>query len=415
MSAYHPIKKKASTHLHKGSLRERFALDSIGLEAEFVLLVDGRPVDPAKVFGSPGGFVRQPLMHRTGTSYHIPTGGAMYFDTGVIEVVTPVIEIDGGCAARAGRSLWEGIHFLREELDAWERRSGRDARLRGFSAHYNISFNAPPEARRGSRSVEKLARLLSYIIPPPVMLLAANRESTGIGVRPRGDRVEVTADFTPSAALTIATATLITGITREVMTWPSFELDMLEKEDIPVIQGYAPIPHTSRQGWLARYTCYPRNPFHAPVDDPCWSVRGGDVLSMREIAGRTERRFRSSIRKVSDPFTLRLIDAIVKDGAPVLLDLPERPAEYDDVGRLCSWSDLFPEKALSRSRYERILIRAIRGVPLPIKGRSYKPVGMRGWSRVVFRRDDGSLHVFSVDGLRPHLRSWERATPPDQR
>ncbi len=29
------------------------------------------------------------------------------------------------------------------------------------------------------------------------MLVGANRRSTGIGVRPRGNRIEITADFTP--------------------------------------------------------------------------------------------------------------------------------------------------------------------------------------------------------------------------
>src|SRR5205814_1630727 len=82
------------------------------------------------------------------------------------------------------------------------------------------------------------AYLLAHILPVPVMLLAANRQSTGIGVRPRGDRIEITADFTPDAPLMIATATLIVGIVREVMRWPSYEIATLENTDIPVIRGF---------------------------------------------------------------------------------------------------------------------------------------------------------------------------------
>ena len=157
-------------------------------------------------------------MHRTGRSYHLPTGGAVYFDTGVIEIATPVIEIDKGCAARAGRSLWESICFLRGELDAWEERDGHAVHLSGFSTHYNVSFERSAARARGAIAPSsKLAMLLTYILPVPVMLLAANRRSTGIGARPRGDRIEITADFTPDAALMIATATLIVGIAREVM------------------------------------------------------------------------------------------------------------------------------------------------------------------------------------------------------
>ena len=201
----------------------------MGMEAEFSVLVDGEPTRPEDVFGSPRAFVRGNMMHRQGTSYHLPTGGAVYFDTGVIEVATPVIEIERGAAARAGRSLWESILYLREELDHWESRTGREIRLTGFSTHYNVSFELPLHEQGRSRTVRKLALLLSYILPAPVMLLATNKRSTGVGVRPRGDRIEITVDFTPSASLMIATGTLIVGIVREVMTWPSFELDMLEQ------------------------------------------------------------------------------------------------------------------------------------------------------------------------------------------
>ncbi|HEX8903514.1 MAG TPA: hypothetical protein VF771_01590, partial [Longimicrobiaceae bacterium] len=271
--------KKEDYATKSGEARQaRLRLAAVGMEAEFQVAVDGELARPEDVFGDPRAFVRGELMHRKGTSYHLPTGGAVYFDTGVIEVATPVIEIERGCAARAGRSLWEAILYVRRELDAWEERTGRDVRLIGFSTHYNVSFALPRHRRGRNRTVQKLALLLSYILPVPVMLMAANRRSTGIGVRPRGDRIEITADFTPSASLMIATATLITGIVREVMTWPSFELDVLEQTDIPVIAGYAPIPHTSRKGWLAKLTCFQCNPFEADVDRPMWETTDGRRL-----------------------------------------------------------------------------------------------------------------------------------------
>src|SRR6266511_3439541 len=76
---------------------------AVGLEAEFTLVVDDRPVRPEALFGDPRGFIRAPLMHRTGTSYHLPNSAAVYFDTGVIEIATPAIELERGCMARAGR------------------------------------------------------------------------------------------------------------------------------------------------------------------------------------------------------------------------------------------------------------------------------------------------------------------------
>ena len=391
--------------------QDQLQLAAMGLEAEFSVFIDEEQVKPEDVFHDPRTFLGRNLMHRRGTSYHLPTGGAVYFDTGVIEIATPVIEIEKGCAARAGRSLWEGIRAVRDGLDQWERRRKHHVRLAGFSTHYNISFELPAEERGESRTVEKLALLLAYILPVPVMVLAANRKSTGIGVRPRGDRIEITADFTPDAALMIATATLITGIVRAVMTWPSFELSELERHEIPVIDHFRPIPHTSRKGWLARYDCYPKNPFACDINRAEWRTRTGDVHSLRQMAGIITRKFWRSVRRISDPFTFRLIGSVIRGRAPSLLELPERPPEYEDVGRLCTWDELFPPAELSRSRYERVLIHAISGQKLKLFGRWYTPTGMRGWSQVVFRRDGAqSRHFFSIDYLLRHLRDWEK--PP---
>jgi hypothetical protein len=385
------------------------SLAAIGLEAEFVVVMDGAPVRPEDVFGSPRRIVRGQLMHRTGRSYHLPTGSAVYFDTGVIELATPMIEIEHGCAARAGRSLWESILFLRRELDHWQARSERDVKLVGFSTHYNVSFDVPAGERRAGRTVGQLALLLTYLLPAPVMLLAANRQSTGIGVRPRGNRIEVTADFTPDAALMIATATVIVGIVREVMSWPSYDLSELHRANLPVFREFAPAPHSSRKGWVARHSCFPRNPFASHVDEDRWDVYSGDSLSLREIAGRITKQFWPAIKRYADPFTLRLIGGVMAGRTPSLLELADRPPSYESVGQLCAWDDLFPEHELPRSRYERVLIRAIHGDRLHLgQGEWYKPTGMRGWSHVIFRRErDHSKHVFSLDYLLRHLDDWE--------
>ena len=93
MSTEVEVKKKAETGQNKLGDRAgtRLQLAAIGMEAEFQVAVDGELVRPEDVFGDPRAFVRGDLMHRTGTSYHLPTGSAVYFDTGVIEVATPII------------------------------------------------------------------------------------------------------------------------------------------------------------------------------------------------------------------------------------------------------------------------------------------------------------------------------------
>jgi hypothetical protein len=394
--------------LEQPSAPERLRLAAMGIEAECSLMLDDEPTRPEALFGSPRDFIRGELMHRQGTSYHLPTGGAVYFDTGVIEVATPVFEIERGCAARAGRSLWEALQFIRGELDAWDASHGRKTRLVGFSTHYNVSFELPPGEPANGRTIEQLALLLTYILPAPVMLLATNRRSTGVGVRPRKDRIEITSDFTPSPPLMIATAALIVGVVREVMKWPSYELAELARHDIPVIGGFSPMPHTSRKGWLARFTCYPENPFTCDIDSEMWRTQRHGELSLRGIAGRTVHHFLRPIRRICDPFTFRLIGAVMGGRSPSLLDLEDRPEEYEDVGKLCSWDGQFPPAQLARSRYERVVIRAVSGQQLRMNGQRLRPVGMSGWSAIVFRRDDNRREVIAIDDLIAHLDAWER-------
>src|SRR5438094_3634968 len=143
----------------------------IGLEAEFNLLINGRRQRPEKVFGDPSRLVRRKMIPRIGKSFQLPSGGAIYFDTGVIEVATPIIELERGCCYRATRLLWEQIRYLRTELDHWSKRHGRKCRLQGFSTHYNFSF--PDARKKKSRNATMLAFLLSYHLSVPVVVISA--------------------------------------------------------------------------------------------------------------------------------------------------------------------------------------------------------------------------------------------------
>src|SRR5918911_4040401 len=193
------------------------------------------------------------------------------------------------------------------------------------------------------------------------------------------------------------------------MTWPTYRLSELRGRDIPVMREFRPVPHSTRKGWTMRYDTFHRNPFQADIDAPVWATTGGQMLSLREIAGRITRYFWPAIKRVADPFTLRLIGSVMRGRSPSLLELADRPPEYEDVGRLCSWDELFPAQQLARSRYERVLIRAISGQTLRLGRRRLKPVGMRGWSAVVFRGlDDGQRTIIPIDDLVRHLGNWER-------
>jgi hypothetical protein len=385
------------------------SLAAIGFEAEFAVVINGEQVKPEDVFKSPANIVRAPMMHRQGKSYHLPTGGAIYFDTGVIEIATSMIEIERGCAARAGRQLWESVDYLRGELDAWEHAHGQDVHLHGFSAHYNVSFDLPQHALRPWRTVDRLAVLLAHVIPVPVMLLATNRRSSGIGLRPRGNRIELTVDFTPDPALMIAAGTFIVAVAREVMKWPSYSLRRLKglEHELPVVRGFHMHKHTTRRGWVARHDSFPENPFTSNVDEVKWVTTGDETLSLREIGRRVVEYFRPSIEQMADQRSLDLIEGVVLGRAPSLLELEDRPPTYESVGRLVRWNRMFPERMLSRSRYEEVIMRAVRGEVLNIGGERLRPTGMRGWGQVVFRCDrDGSRRVLSLDQLLEHLPRW---------
>jgi hypothetical protein len=212
----------------------------IGMESEFNVWLDEKEIDPKPFWKHPSAFIDRPLLPREKSSLQLPTGGAVYFDRGVIEVVTPVIELAPNSTARMVRNLWEQIAFVRDQLTKWEKNHRHTVRLKAYSAHYNISYELPRRVQNRNRNIRKLALLLAYILPVPTMLVAANRRSTGIGVRPRGNRIEVTCDFTPDPGLMIASATLVVGIVRQVMMWPSYDLSQLETLPIPVIAGVVP-------------------------------------------------------------------------------------------------------------------------------------------------------------------------------
>ena len=445
------------TFPYRNSLR----MPVIGLEAEFKVFADGKEIIPEEFWRTPAGFIERPLLRRSTKASQLPTGGAVYFDGGVLEVVTPVIEIAPQCTARAVRSLWEQIEFVRDQLDRWESRNEKSIRLQAFSCHFNISYEVPREERNRDRTIQKLAFLLAHLLPVPAIVAGANRASTGLGVRPRRDRIEITFDFTPDPGLMAATAALIVGITRDVIGWPSYRLGELAARGIPSLAGFAPGIHATRNGWVARAFHFQRNPFTAPIDAVTWPASDGRAVSLRALALEIASSFADSIRRVSDPFGYRVLFSVLRGETPSLLDLDARPAAYDDVGRTVRWGSVIPElhnfatamhdepsdaprrrrqdveeklappwrgegtdrrthvtlppplqrresrdrravsastsPRLARSRYERVFLRLSTGKPLRIGRELLTPVGVKGWYHAVFRNASGDERLLSID------------------
>src|SRR6059036_3720994 len=351
----------------------------IGLEAEFNLFVNGRRRRPEKVFGDLSRLVRRRMIPRTGRSFQLPAGGAIYFDTGVIEVATPIVELERGCCYRATRLLWEQIRYLRAELDRWSKLHGRNCQLQGFSTHYNFSF---PHARKSkSRNATKLAYLLAHILPIPVVLLAANRQSSAVGVRPRKTRLEVTVDFTPDPALMLATCAFVAGAVETVLRWENFGLRQLSRNGIPCITPFVLRKHSSRRGWRVTGDSLGQNPFAADINAPLWKLRDGRVVSLRAIAVESLTPFRQQIQRISDLTTLQHIAAVFDGDARSLLDFSKRPEAYDDVGRVIDWGRRRMRR-WSRSKYEKIIHRVIAHEPMRIGQKRYRVDRMNGWDQV---------------------------------
>ncbi|HYI12170.1 MAG TPA: hypothetical protein VEK57_24160 [Thermoanaerobaculia bacterium] len=452
--------------------RNELLLPVIGLESEFKVYVDEQEVVPEEYWRAPSAFIDRPLLYRTSKSSQLPTGGAVYFDGGVLEVVTPVIEIASQCTARVVRSLWEQIGFIRDQLDRWEKRNAKRVRLEAYSCHFNISYELAREERNRNRTIQKLALLLAYLLPMPVIVTGANPRSSGMGVRPRRDRIEITLDFTPDPGLMAATTALIVGIVREVISWPSYRVEELEARGIPVLAGVTPGKHATRNGWVTRDFHFPRNPFKTKANDPVWKLRGGRTLSSRTIAREIATYFSDSIRQWSDPFSYRVLFAVLSGETPSLLDLEDRPPAYDDVGRDVSWGTTIPElqnfegamrdteesptrrrhadveeklappwrgevhdrrervtlparierrdaperrsaaaqtsPRLTRSSYERVFRQLGSGKRLQIGRELLTPVGVKGWYHAVFRNARGEERLLSIDDMLGYMDAWRQ-------
>src|SRR5207247_10562893 len=183
----------------------------------------------------------------------------------------------------------------------------------------------------------------------PVLLLAANRQSSAVGVRPRRTRIEVTADFTPDPALMLATCAFVAGAVQTVLRWEDFGLRQLERYGIPRITPFRLRKHSSRRGWRVTADSLGQNPFTSDINAPLWKLRDSRVLSLRAIAAETLKPFRRRIRRISDATTLEHVAAVFAGDARSLLDFEKRPDTYEDVGRTIDWGRR--ARRWSRSRY----------------------------------------------------------------
>jgi len=293
--------------------------------------------------------------------------------------------------------LWEQIRYLRRELDHWGKRHKCHCTLQGFSAHYNFSF--PSTQKSKLRNSTTLGYLLAHILPVPVILLATNRQSSAVGVRPRRNRIEVTVDFTADPALMLATCAFIAGVIETVLRWDDFRLRQLGRHGLPRIARFRLRRHSSRRGWRVTPDSLGRNPFVSNINEPLWKLRDGRTLSMRAIAAETLRPFRQRVRQISDSSTLEHINAVFAGDARSLLDFEKRPDAYDDVGHGIDWGRRRMRR-WPRSKYEKVIHRVIAHEPMRIGQKRYQVNRMNGWYEIEFREvGTRRRRTFNLDEL----------------
>jgi len=232
-----------------------------------------------------------------------------------------------------------------------------------------------------------------------VILLATNRQSSAVGVRPRGNRIEVTVDFTADPALMLATCAFIAGALETVLRWEDFRLRQLGRHRLPRIARFHLRKHSSRRGWRVTPDSLGQNPFTTDINESLWKLRDGRTLSLRAFAAETLRPFRQRIRQISDSRTLEHIAAVFTGDARSLLDFEKRPDAYDDVGHSIDWGRRRMRR-WSRSKYEKVIHRVIAREPMRIGQKRYEVDRMNGWYEIGFREvGTKRRRTFNLDEL----------------
>ena len=201
-------------------------------------------------------------------------------------------------------------------------------RLEAFSCHFNISYELPRDERNRNRTIQKLALLLAHLLPVPVIVAGANRRSTGLGVRPRRDRIEITLDFTPDPGSWPPPRRSSSASCARSSPGRRTASRSCAARGIPVVDGVTPGNTPRATAGSSRDFHFPRNPFttadrRAGVE----ADRRTHALDARHRPGDAAY-FAGSIRRWSDPFSYR--DPLLGPGGetPSLLDLADRPPAY---------------------------------------------------------------------------------------
>lgn len=180
----------------------------IGIENE--LIVSGEGVNEFSKFGSMAHDIaeltKKPFYsfsshHSTG--YMLWNGSVMYPDGGAAEVTSAASEIRRGCVTECVDSLFSARNMLFDAMEKYNRKNNSKIILGAYSGHYNISIE--------NEEYNRLFDLASKSIGMPCMLLIEKRDSKGVMVRDKAERIEFCGEYLPSYSQNIAAMAFMLG------------------------------------------------------------------------------------------------------------------------------------------------------------------------------------------------------------
>jgi len=327
----------------------------LGLEHEFRVLVDERPVDFSRLIhhvGIPGARVDP----GDPNAYRGAWGGIVTADGPEGEIAIAPVAVGPGAIGRAVAGAHRGRSVLAGSLPA-------GARLEGFSTHLSVSV---PD-----RLVERVARTYARTFAPALMLLLDGAQSPGLLVRPRRGRLELGGEFVDGdrlrAALTFAAGSVALA-THAARRWP------LPTVRLPPRVEVAVVPTTERFGWFVARNAFGVDLYEAGRVGSLRLARGGSI-SAQQLLAAAWRAARRAVEGTLDDGDLRAVDRLVAGAVPLGIEQPHEAA---------------------------IAMEPIGGEPVAAAG-ARVPMETPAFGRAIAARERGGLRIT------PALLSWDFA------
>lgn len=289
----------------------------IGIENELILCGNG--VDENNKFGA----LVDDIAKYTGKPYHtfaehtgfmLWNGTVVYSDGGTAEVTSAASEIQKGCVTECVNSLFSARNMLFEGLDKYNRDNGIAISMGAYSGHYNFSIE------RGE--YDRLFSLIKNSIGMAYMLFVEKKNSRGVMVRDKGDRVEICGEYLPAYEQNIAAMAFMLGtinaLRDENVTLP-FQLKCRKRRsryayDDEVLWPLTYAPSFLKRGRDSMVTAVLRN-------------KKTQKMKAQKVLEEYFAFFKEDIQKIA-PLEVNILEDYVKGNRQLIIDKTGTPEHY---------------------------------------------------------------------------------------